>query len=131
LYAFDLKIQDLKVMDREPAKSIEVFWPLLQVFKDWIFDDERFLCIREIVIHAAVCQHIFSICELFVLGVEVGFHQPGHRAWTGPMSHVKGGFVGHLNSEEMKRREISLRNPVVPQKGHEMAPQKSINLPRF
>jgi hypothetical protein len=65
------------------------------------------------------------------LGLEVGFHDPGHRAWTGPMSRAKRDFVGHLNSEMMKRREISLRNPAVPQKGHEMVPHRLINRSRF
>jgi hypothetical protein len=66
-------------MDREPAKSIEVFWILLQVLRDWIFDDERFICIKEIVIHADACEHMFSICRFFALSVEVGSQYPGHR----------------------------------------------------
>jgi hypothetical protein len=91
----------------------------LQVLKDWIFDDERFICIKEIVIHVDACQHIFSICQLRVLGVEVKAFITW--AWTEPMSHAKGNFVGRLNNEVMKRREISLRNPAVSQKGHETA----------
>jgi hypothetical protein len=47
------------------------------------------------------------------------------------MSHTKGGFVGRLNSEVMKKREISLRNTAVSQKGHEMTPQRLINRLRF
>jgi hypothetical protein len=121
----------LKVVDREPAKGREVFWLLVQVLNDWIFDDERFTCIKEIVIHVDACQPIFSICQLFALGVEVGFHHSGHLAWTGAIPHAKGDFIGHLNSEVMKRRQISLINPAVSKKGHEMAPQRLINLSRF
>jgi hypothetical protein len=47
------------------------------------------------------------------------------------MTDANGDFVGRLNSEMMKRREISLRNPAVSQKGHEMAPQRLINLLRY
>jgi hypothetical protein len=81
--------RNLEVTDREPAKSIEVFWLLLQVLKGWIFDGERFICIKEIVINADTSERIFAICQLFALGVDVGFHSPGCRAWTGPIAHAK------------------------------------------
>jgi hypothetical protein len=103
----------------------------LRVLKDWIFDDERFICIKEILIYADARQDTFLICERFALGVEVGFHEPGHRVRTEPMSHEKGDFVGHLNNEVLKRLEISFRNPAVSQKGHEVAPQRLINLSRL
>jgi hypothetical protein len=130
-YDFDLMIQDLKAMNHESANDTEVFWLLLQALKDWIFNDGRLICIKEIVIHADSCQPIVSICQLFALGVGAGFHYPGHRARTGPMTHAKGDFLGLLKSEVMKGREISLRNSAVSQKGHEMAPERLINMSIF
>jgi hypothetical protein len=41
---------------------------LLQVFKDWIFDEERFICIKEIFIHPWSEQNpIFSPFLIFML----------------------------------------------------------------
>jgi hypothetical protein len=61
-------MQDLKAMDCEPAKSIEVFQLLLQVLKDWIFDNERFICTKEVVTHPWSEQNpIFRQFLLFLL----------------------------------------------------------------